>query len=91
MEWLRHPNRGDSPAGGYATQTEGLRPQVATPPKQSGFTHRWLRHPNRVALPTGGYATQTEWLRPQVATPLKWSSPPKVEGELSTEKGYTVT
>src|ERR1700724_2248048 len=48
-----------------------LRPQAATPPKQSGFAHRWLR--------------------PQVATPLKWSSSPKVEGELSTEKGYTIT
>src|ERR1700724_1277981 len=56
--WLRHPNRVASPTGGYATQTEWLRPQAATPPKQSGFAHRQLRHPNRVASPTGGYANR---------------------------------
>src|ERR1700724_2989966 len=58
--WLRHPNRVAPPTDGSAIQSEWLRPQVATPPKQSGFAHRWLRHPNRVASPTGGYATEME-------------------------------
>src|SRR6202023_1067590 len=36
LRWLCHPNRVASPTGGYATQTERLHLQVATPLKVGG-------------------------------------------------------